>query len=572
MEIEDGRLVIKSQIILDFYRNNIDDKFILKGCIDVLEIYCRTMECNINDYANRKHTENQSNMVLEYIKDFERRQSGYNTRLENHITDVGDELVRKVEGRIGNMIISLDSAIGTVLERLNTDQLVEKISSIITRWIDANRGDLKGLEDNIINEMKNSVINPLGGLESRIKMDINTISNMLSKGADSDHGLKESMTRLDTDIKDNLTNLIANIRDIERNVIIKWRENNDSHHQNVPLVVKNVMQETIKDLEQQSHNIMIALNSTQQQMSKIQCDIMNNVSHMSVIKSNNDDIREKLDEMGRDRLIERVKSDNNTKLIGEEGERKLIDLLTDRLMMRDGYIVDKVSGQAQSCDIIIKREGYPSIRIESKAHGKLTGEKVRYKEVQKFQRDLLITQNHGIFVSLYSGVCGKQDFEIEQLMNGKFAIYLINNNFDVDAIVGMVRLLYQMDEIVKNNNTNGSEDEIGCVKLSYESIKRVETYVKDFNVKILSIKAHMKESISLLNELTLDLVTKVLKGCRDDDVRELKTKNYVLQKEKCGHEEVGGCGKEFKNKAALRSHAKHCKEINRMECKTMQNI
>jgi len=47
-----------------------------------------------------------------------------------------------------------------------------------------------------------------------------------------------------------------------------------------------------------------------------------------------------------------------------------------QILLRDGYTVDKVGGLASSCDSAIKREGNPTVGIESKAIGKDTNEKV----------------------------------------------------------------------------------------------------------------------------------------------------------------------------------------------------
>jgi hypothetical protein len=97
--------------------------------------------------------------------------------------------------------------------------------------------------------------------------------------------------------------------------------------------------------------------------------------------------------------------------------------------------VSKVNGKSHSCDILVQRDDFPDISIESKAHGQNTGEKVRTREIEKFERDLLELDNHGIFVSIYSEIVGKGSLEIKQLPNAKFAIYLSKNMFDVDTIL-----------------------------------------------------------------------------------------------------------------------------------------
>ena len=92
---------------------------------------------------------------------------------------------------------------------------------------------------------------------------------------------------------------------------------------------------------------------------------------------------------------------------GKYGEDKLYSLLCERLTSREDYTVSMVCGQAHNCDMNVKRIGHPDIRIESKAIGENTNEKVRTCAVEKFRNDLLSTDSHGIFVSLYSGIVGK---------------------------------------------------------------------------------------------------------------------------------------------------------------------
>lgn len=119
--------------------------------------------------------------------------------------------------------------------------------------------------------------------------------------------------------------------------------------------------------------------------------------------------------------------------------------------------------------------------------------------------------NQGIFVSLYTGIVGKG--ELEQLRNGKFAIYLANNNYNIDLIIDMIQLIYKLNSITNQCDDDGID---GNFKISTESMTRIQTYINDFNTKIDTIKAHMRHSMTLLNELTLELIEKVLVGQQQD--------------------------------------------------------
>jgi hypothetical protein len=232
---------------------------------------------------------------------------------------------------------------------------------------------------------------------------------------------------------------------------------------------------------------------------------------------------------------------NTTRYKGEEGEKGLIDILESKLHTRDGYTIHNVKSIAHSCDIVIKRDGYPDIRVESKAHGKETGESVRVSEVKKFESDLLTLNNHGIFVSLYSGICGKGSFEIELLPNNKFAVYISNNNYDGDIITDVVRLVYKLDRF-----TSGPESD--NVTISTDAMMRIKAYLTDFNRKIDDLKTSLKHSIRILNEITLDLVEKALTG-HVPDVAQTPTASFTCD----------GCHQTCTSKAGLTLHMKKCK-------------
>ena len=278
-------------------------------------------------------------------------------------------------------------------------------------------------------------------------------------------------------------------------------------------------------------------------------EVMCNVKHFC------DQMKDKLHDIEKYCLDTSMRS--SVKKTVSEG--KLFDLLSDRLMNRDGYVVEMVSGQANSCDILVKRETYPPIRIESKAHGRGSGEKVRTKEINKFKSDLMQLDNHGIFVSLYSNIVGKGELELEQLSNGKFAIYLSNNAYNMDLIVDMIQLLYKIDKITDMHNAEGG------VILTTETMIRIQRIIKENNNKILSLKSHLRQSVQIVNDIELDIVTDIITGqCLRGERKETKenenesNKKETNEKEELMKFKCSSCGKMLKSNTALISHMKHC--------------
>ena len=259
------------------------------------------------------------------------------------------------------------------------------------------------------------------------------------------------------------------------------------------------------------------------------------VQTLNTIKNSQDQMANKIETFTTTRTTSRYK--------GEEGEKGLINILESKLHVRDGYAIHDVKSIAHSCDIVIKRDGYPDVRVESKAHGKETGENVRVSEVKKFESDLLSLNNHGIFVSLYSGICGKGAFEIELLPNNKFAVYLANNNYDGDTITEVLRLIYKLDRF-----TSGPESD--NITISTDSMMRIKAYLTDFNRKIDDLKTSLRNSIRILNEITLDMVEKALTGHVSDDPQNIPTAiSYTCEV----------CGQTCTSRAGLTLHQKKCK-------------
>ena len=258
------------------------------------------------------------------------------------------------------------------------------------------------------------------------------------------------------------------------------------------------------------------------------------VQTLNTIKNSQDQMANKIETFTATRTTTRYK--------GEEGEKGLINILESKLHVRDGYTIQDVKSIAHSCDIVVKRDGYPDVRIESKAHGKETGENVRVAEVKKFESDLLALNNHGIFVSLYSGICGKGAFEIELLPNNKFAVYLSNNNYDGDTITEVLRLIYKLDRFTTGPDSDN-------ITISTDSMMRIKAYLTDFNRKIDDLKTSLKNSIRILNEITLDLVEKALVGNVPDEPQ-TSTISYTCD----------GCGQTCTSKAGLTLHKKRCQK------------
>ena len=129
---------------------------------------------------------------------------------------------------------------------------------------------------------------------------------------------------------------------------------------------------------------------------------------------------------------------------------------------------------------------------------------MRTREIEKFERDLLENNNHGIFVSVYSDITGKGSVEITQLPNAKFAIYLSKNMYDCDMISDMIYLLYKLDDIISTSATNSN------LTLSPEMIMKIQNIVKSFAAKLTTVKTLLKDALALLNTIIMEQINMLL--------------------------------------------------------------
>ena len=93
--------------------------------------------------------------------------------------------------------------------------------------------------------------------------------------------------------------------------------------------------------------------------------------------------------------------------------------------------------------MLIKRLGHCDVRLEVKNFAS----SVPTKDVDKFERDLLATNAHGILCSLGSKIVQHGDVDMSQLPNGRLAFYLANVGEDVDVVVTFLHVIYKLDAV-----------------------------------------------------------------------------------------------------------------------------
>lgn len=273
----------------------------------------------------------------------------------------------------------------------------------------------------------------------------------------------------------------------------------------VPVLIKSVFAETFKGFESQSQEVRSAVHGICEKLSAMERDVS---GALQVLQRSSVDVTGRVDHLAQQVTTAHVRQANSNSGKGIRGESQLHDMLCERLSARDNYSVERVGGVSNACDLTVKRLAFPDVRVEVKAHGELTRAKVGAKETAKFQRDLATMGSHGIFVSLHSGIVGKGKIEVDVMPNNKLAVYLSANEFDIDTIHDMLHVIYRVDGIMAAAVAHDSE----YVRVTQEDMARVQRHLRDFAVKTQTVRSHLKESISLLDEMLFDKIECVLSG------------------------------------------------------------
>jgi hypothetical protein len=288
--------------------------------------------------------------------------------------------------------------------------------------------------------------------------------------------------------------------------------------------------------------VQLAVSSSHHAMQSVQNNIMNQVATLASLRHEAGSMSTKLDAIEK-QLLAKALEKKSAKAIGKESEDALFDALAVKLKARDGYAVSKVGGKSHSCDIAVARVGSPLVRIESKCYE----QKVGVAEVDKFKRDLLETNDHGVFVSLTSGIVCRSNFEVERLSNGKFAIYLADNMYDVDAIIEMIHLLHRLDSLHAQNSENNNDIDRNGVVITNEVLHKVQAHMRDWDKSIQAVKRGMRNAIDALSQVQLKMVEELILGTLaappDDD---------------SSREECEWCGRQFKTQRGMQTHAAAC--------------
>lgn len=258
-------------------------------------------------------------------------------------------------------------------------------------------------------------------------------------------------------------------------------------------------------------------------------------------------IRDKLitQQMSQDTLTSEMqeflnKYKHNSSSKGNVSEHELYSIL--QVIFPCDEIID-CSTETATCDYRVNRlnNTRPTILFENKDYSR----SVTTEEIKKFERDLNIQKQHGIFISQKSNITFKEPFQID-IINNIIHIYIPNAEYNIDKIKIAVEIIDSLSSKISNLNQSQTE----TININKDDIDELIETFNEFNTQKLSLI----ETIKSNNKMVLDKIETM----QLNTVKKILNKNGFFHTDedfRCKH-----CNTFIgKNKASLGAHIRNCK-------------
>ena len=260
-------------------------------------------------------------------------------------------------------------------------------------------------------------------------------------------------------------------------------------------------------------------------------------------------------QVGQDRMFNSLEEfldryRNNSSFKGKIAENHLKLILEENI--ENAEIIDK-SHTPHSGDLLLRRNNKDNIIIENKSYT----HKVPTSEIEKFKFDCIKEKTHGIFISQFSKITFKNNYQIEieedNDHNKIILIYVADVKDDFIKIQIAINIIDILAEKVKNNYIVENNIHFNMQKEILDEINHeFNTVIIQKQNILLLIKEFQKKITISLDEIKLPTLKKYL----ESKIQQTTTTTTTFECTRC---------KKFnaKNKSALVAHQKS-KECNKI--------
>jgi predicted DNA-binding protein (UPF0278 family) len=172
---------------------------------------------------------------------------------------------------------------------------------------------------------------------------------------------------------------------------------------------------------------------------------------------------------------------------GKFGEENLSTILNSIYQNAE---IKNTTGTKSSGDFIMKRLDKPTIMFETKNYK----HNIDKEEISKFIVDIENQNTHGIFLSQYSGISFKQNYQID-IHKGRVLVYVQNCEYSIDKIRIAVDIIdnlsVKLEDLNEDDENNTISKEIlndinNEYQMYIQQKETMMTVLKDFSKKMTS--------------------------------------------------------------------------------------
>lgn len=186
---------------------------------------------------------------------------------------------------------------------------------------------------------------------------------------------------------------------------------------------------------------------------------------------------------------------------GKYGEQNLFNILNSIFPSAD---IKNTSGQKSSGDFVMQRIDKPTIMFENKDYKN----NIDKDEISKFINDANNLNTHAIFISHYSGIAFKQNYQID-INKGNVLIYIQNCEYSPDKIRIAVDIIDNLSQKVSELNAN-SDDNTIPVEVLDDINQEYQLFISQKESLLLNLRDFQKKMSTLIEDLKMPVLDKYL--------------------------------------------------------------
>jgi hypothetical protein len=186
---------------------------------------------------------------------------------------------------------------------------------------------------------------------------------------------------------------------------------------------------------------------------------------------------------------------------GKYGEQNLYNILNTMFQTAD---IRDTTGIKSSGDFIMERLDKPTILFENKDYK----QNINKEEIAKFIFDIDNQNTHGIFLSQYSGIAFKQNYQID-IHKGKVLVYVQNCEYSIDKIRIAVDIIDNLSSKIQDLNQDEENNTIS--KEILDSInEEYQIYINQKENMLVLLRDFQKKMTTQIEDIKFPELDKYL--------------------------------------------------------------